>query len=67
MAQIHDPKGLLNLRFECPRCGGHMFGTSSPKGKHKKGHCHDYKPNGERCGFTWLRPEEDWKVFKPKP
>ena len=59
MSDIHDPKGLMRLRFKCPECGGQMFGTSNSTSENWIGHCHDFWPDGTRCRYTWKRSMDD--------
>lgn len=64
--RISDPKGLMNLRFKCPVCGGYKFGTSMSGSPESTGHCHNHLPDGSMCVFSWSRPVEDTNVFVKK-
>lgn len=41
--------------FQCPKCGGHKWGTDLTK---NRGHCHGTL-QGKPCTFTWKRDEDD--------
>jgi hypothetical protein len=62
-ATVSDPRGLMGLKFKCPRCGGYRFGTSMAGDWNvAMGHC-----NTGTCGYTWKRSEDDkLGVFVPK-
>lgn len=59
-ATISDPKGLLELQFTCPKCGGNYFG-SSQKGKSLIRHCHGINEN-KYCNFNFHQ-KDDSKYF----
>jgi hypothetical protein len=51
--------------FKCPECGSKMFGTTDcVKWVNPRGHCHGFKSDGSRCGFTWCRKTQDDDVFE---
>lgn len=51
-----EKKCIEELRFTCPECGSHEFGTSGCTGPLEEmlGHCH-----GNGCRFEWPRDEDD--------
>lgn len=52
---ISDPKGLMNLRFKCPKCGSSRFGTSyAGDWDRAVGHCH-----GFGCDYEWKRQDDE--------
>ena len=48
------------VRFTCPRCGGHTFGSN---GYQNTGHCNGYIGD-KSCCFVWDRVD-DYKYFGP--
>ncbi len=68
------PSNLLEgTTFTCPKCGSHMFGTSTADDK-STGYCHGYvdapaaegvAPGRQQCGYSWERSRtNDAKCFK---
>lgn len=52
---------IKRIEFKCPECGSMMFGTSNCTAENSGemvGHCHGYKPDGQRCRFTWTRDND---------
>lgn len=73
-AELREP--LFKPTFRCPRCGTTgRYGQGTPiahcQGNYNAGSTVGGTYAGSRmvaCGFTWLSPEEDWKVgLAPKP
>lgn len=61
---VSDPKGIMQLRFKCPKCGSSMFGTShAGDWDNAVGHCRGFLSDGESCGYDWQRATGDKDVF----
>jgi hypothetical protein len=50
----------MNIKFECPKCGSFMYGSSGCVSGPVTRHCHGNEKI--RCDFSFPE-EEDWKHF----
>lgn len=61
------------MRFTCPRCGGHTWGTYGHWEDDKtkwRGNCNGFLLDpqmafAERCRFTWMRTEDEKYGLEP--